>query len=324
MRNLRHAFKGNNMTERTPISRSFLINDKNIHVLEWRPNERDGRDDRDEKGESERTAREAGNTKNSPIVLLHATGFHARCWDQVIHKLPNVPIFAIDILCHGKSDSIDPPYDWQFFATYIEALVLQLELTNIMAVGHSFGGHLLTRIAASKPEFFKHVLLLDPVIGDPEHIKLWQTAAQANNPVAKRRNQWASSEELQEKLAPKIPFNTWSTEVLTDYCKYGLIPSSSHEGYELACPPKCEAAIYGTSGAEDIYDMLPNIHVPITIIRAQERKESDAMFDFRPSPTWKELVNKLPNAKEIYCADRTHFFPMEDPQFVADTIRSLY
>lgn len=291
------------MATRSPISRTFLVNNKSMHVLEW-PGD--------------------NAAKGDPILLLHATGFHARCWDQIIHQLPNAPIFAVDILCHGKSDSIDAPYNWQSFADYLEALIVQLKLTNITGAGHSFGGHLLTRLAASKPELFKHLLLLDPVIGDPVHIKTWQKAAQANNPVANRRNQWASAEELQEKLAPKVPFNTWDPAVLTDYCQYGLTPSSTHEGFELACPPRCEAAIYGTSGAEDIYEKLPNIHVPITIIRAQERKESDAMFDFRPSPTWKNLVDKLPNAKEIYCEDRTHFFPMEDPEFVANAIKEIY
>lgn len=296
-------------SQRSPISRSVLIRDKSINVYEW--------------------PAVNGDATSAPILLLHATGFHARCWDQIIHQLPaNAPIFAIDALCHGKSDSIDPPYHWHRFASYTEELVTALELTNITAAGHSFGGHLLTLLAAHKPELFKHILLLDPVIGDPEHIKLWQAAAQTVSPVAKRRNQWASVEELHDTLAPKIPFNCWDKQVFKDYCQYGLTPSRSHEGYQmgyqLACPPACEAAIYGIVGGEDTYSKLPHIHTPVTIVRAVERKASDAVMDFRPSPTWKKLVSQFPNAKEIYCEYRDHFFPMEDPAFVANLIAELY
>ncbi|OUS30305.1 hypothetical protein A9Q99_07495 [Gammaproteobacteria bacterium 45_16_T64] len=287
------------MNNRTPISHSFLINNKNMNVYEW-PGEGD------------------------PILLLHATGFHARCWDQVIHQLPNAPIYAVDALCHGQSDSIDPPYSWLDFSSHLEALLNTLGINNITGVGHSFGGHLLTLACANIPERFKRALLLDPVIGNPDYIKHWQKGAQTNNPVAKRRNQWSSVEELHKQLGGKVPYSTWAPEVFNDYCQFGLSLSDSHDGYQLACPPACEAAIYGTIGAETIYSKLSRIQVPTTIIRAKERTADDAMFDFRPSPTWTELAKQFPNAKDIYCADRTHFFPMEDPAFVAQHITSLY
>ncbi len=292
---------------RKPTSRSVFIRDKHINVYVW-PALDDPEND---------------NTLGDPIVLLHATGFHARCWDKIIHQLPNnTPIFAIDALCHGKSDSIDPPYHWHRFAEYTEELIAELGITNITIVGHSFGGHIATLLASSKPERFKQLLLLDPVIGNPEHMKLWQSATQINNPVAKRRNQWSSPNELKEKLGRKSPFNQWDKDVLKDYCEFGL--TKANEGYKLACPPACEAAIYGIVGGDETHAKLADIQTPTFIVRARNRTAEDAPMDFRPSPTWDKLVNQLPNAKEIHCTERSHFFPMEDPDFVASLINELY
>lgn len=294
--------------KRSPKHRTVRIRDKHFSVYEWAAN----------------VNGESVEAKGDPILLLHATGFHARCWDQIIHRLPvGTPIFAIDALCHGKSDSIDPPYHWHRFAAYTEELIIALGITNITGVGHSFGGHLLTLLAANQPQLFKQILLLDPVISDPQHIKLWQAAARTDNPVAKRRNVWSSSEELYNQLGPKIPFNTWDELVFKDYCEFGLTANqsiASNEGYQLACSPTCEAAIYGIVGGDETHSQLAKIDTPTTIVRAAERKASDAVMDFRPSPTWRLLADQFPNASDIYCANRTHFFPMEDPAFVADLI----
>ena len=293
--------------KRSPTSRSVFIRDKHINVYVW-PALNNPEND---------------NTIGDPIVLLHATGFHARCWDKIIHQLPsNAPIFAIDALCHGKSDSIDPPYHWHRFAEYTEEVITELGLSNITIVGHSFGGHVATLLAASKPDRFKQLLLLDPVIGNPDHIKLWQSAASSDNPVAKRRNQWSSPNELSEKLGSKPPFNNWDKDVLKDYCEFGL--TQTNDGYKLACPPTCEAAIYGIVGGDETYGKLADIKTPTFIIRARSRTAEDAPMDFRPSPTWDKLVSQLPNAKEIHCTERSHFFPMEDPDFVAGLINELY
>ena len=293
--------------KRSPTSRSVFIRDKHINVYVW-PALNNPEND---------------NTIGDPIVLLHATGFHARCWDKIIHQLPsNAPIFAIDALCHGKSDSIDPPYHWHRFAEYTEDVITELGLSNITIVGHSFGGHVATLLAASKPDRFKQLLLLDPVIGNPDHIKLWQSAASFGNPVAKRRNQWSSPNELIEKLGRKPPFNNWDKDVLRDYCEFGL--TQTNDGYKLACPPACEAAIYGIVGVEKTYAKLADIKTPTFIIRARNRIAEDSPMDFRPSPTWDKLVSQLPNAKEIHCTERSHFFPMEDPDFVAGLINELY
>ena len=80
-----------------------------------------------------------------PILLLHATGFHSRCWREVIKYLPGRHIYAVDLRFHGGSGDTGET-DWGLMAQDIHLLIERLELDNIVAVGHSIGGHLVARV----------------------------------------------------------------------------------------------------------------------------------------------------------------------------------
>ena len=44
------------------------------------------------------------------VLMLHATGFHARCWDGVIRKLgASMHVIAVDQRGHGKSGKPHDP-----------------------------------------------------------------------------------------------------------------------------------------------------------------------------------------------------------------------
>ncbi len=85
------------MTERTPIDLFHTVNGLRLHTAFW-PGEGD------------------------PVLLLHATGFHARCWDEIVRRLPGRPVYAVDLPCHGLSDAVRPPPGCAFRARCPHAL----------------------------------------------------------------------------------------------------------------------------------------------------------------------------------------------------------
>lgn len=285
------------MTERTPIDQFHTVNGLRLHLAFW-PGEGD------------------------PVLLLHATGFHARCWDEIVRRLPGRPVYAVDLPCHGLSEAVRPPPGWDATSDMAAELVRQLDLQRVTAAGHSFGGHILTRIAAMEPWRYRQLLLLDPVIPDPELLKSWQAAGEFE-PVSRRRNVWASPEEMAEAFRHRIPYDTWDAAVLRDYCRYGLVKDDGAEHFRLACPPDCEAAIYGNTGGQAVYAELPKVTVPVRILRARGRRPDDRLHDFRPSPTWPALAGHLPNAVERHLTELDHFFPMSQPGLVAEELVAL-
>lgn len=261
--------------------------------------------------------------EGDPVLLLHATGFHSRCWNQVVKQLPGRHIYAVDLRFHGHSGD-EGEVDWNVLSQDIVLLIEQLDLNNLVGVGHSIGGHLIARAAVRVPQRFKQLLLIDPVIVSPQDYVqfLEQTAAfsATDHPVSRRRNQWRDAQEMFQRFKDREPFNSWQPEVLRDYCDYALHPSSE-EGYrQLLCDPINEASVYiSQSGNEVIHEELPRLQTPVTLMRAKFTGTS--ITDLAASPTWPELASVIPDCREIYLPQMNHFIPMQDPALVARHIQ---
>ena len=282
---------------RTPIEHYVTIADKRLCYFEW-----PGDDD-------------------EVVLLLHATGFHARCWDQVVNLLPTkTHVIALDMVGHGRSDN-QGPFTWSDFATDTTAFVRELELERIVVAGHSMGGYCAMYAAANLQERVLSLVLVDPVVLSPDEYEdqsISQAPSIEEHPIARRRNRWPSPDAMFENFKTRHPFSLWQPEVLKDYCEYGLVPVDNE--YELACPPKIEASIYMGTSKKDISLYFPLIFQPTIVMRAEQRVGPREQMDFSKSPTWPELASILPNATDRYMPDLTHFMPMQAPARVAEEI----
>jgi pimeloyl-ACP methyl ester carboxylesterase len=255
-------------------------------------------------------------------LLVHATGFHARCWDQTIRHLPDRHVIAVEMRGHGRSDNTGP-ITWEALSQDLAGFVEALDLRDLVAAGHSMGGYCLTHAAAMMPERFQRLVLIDPVIMEPASYRA-DTNQQASylddagrHPVAKRRNHFDSVAAMVANFTGRGGFAVWEDAVLQDYCEYGLLPSPSGEGSVLACPPEVEAAIYMGSGSTDIYGELRRVVMPVTVLRAFREDGPRTEMNFSLSPTYPGLASLLPDAKDVYLPELTHFMPMQAPALVA-------
>jgi lipase len=254
------------------------------------------------------------------ILFAHATGFHARCWDAVIARLPGRRCIALDFHGHGRSAKPDPPYRWRAFGEELAALVRHLNLEDALGVGHSMGGHALTLAAALCPAAFSSLLLLDPVILPEE---AYGATPGNYDFVARRRNQWSSPEQMFERFRERPPFEHWDADVLRDYCEHGLTPAPDGNGFALACPPAIEAAIYPNSAAPEsnIYSEIARVEAPAMVVRAGRPAPPDS---FERSITAPDLASRFRRGRDIVLNERSHFIPMEAPALVAEMIEDYF
>lgn len=263
---------------------------------------------------------EWGGRSGETVLLVHATGFHARCWDQVVEHLPGRRVISVDMRGHGRSDK-KPPYAWDRFGQDLVDLVRALDLSGVVGVGHSMGGHSVTQAAATEQHRFARLVLVDPVILARENYRAREwTPAGEEHPVARRRNRFASWEEMRDRLRDRGSYPLWEPEVLEDYCRYGLLPGPEGEGYVLACPPEVEASIYLGSSSVDIYDAIARIDIPVTVVRAKARTGPREGMNFGLSPTWPGLASKFRRGRDVYWPELTHFMPMQAPERLARLI----
>jgi pimeloyl-ACP methyl ester carboxylesterase len=260
------------------------------------------------------------------LVLLHATGFHARCWDATVAALPDDQhIIALDLRGHGRSYRPDSLSDWLLTAEDVAAFFEAHIAVPAVVVGHSMGGYVAARAAAIVPDKFAQLLLIDPVMLTHDFYAQQHVAPNASasdHPVARRRNAWESAEQMIAHFASREPYCHWRPNVLADYCTFGLVPAAQSKGFELACPPALEASAYAGAALNSPYLWIDQVACPTTILRAKNAERRGAM-DFSASPTAADLWQSFPNGRDIQWPDVSHFIPMEEPERLANLIQDL-
>ncbi|MCP5057847.1 MAG: alpha/beta hydrolase [bacterium] len=258
------------------------------------------------------------------LLMVHATGFHARCWDPVIRHLGDCHVIAVDQRSHGRSEKT-PIEHWDVFGRDLSAFVQGLDLPDVVGIGHSMGGHALVDAAATLPDRFRRLVIIDPVIASPDHYGEggWRLSDLGGepHPTAKRKRHFASPEEMIERFRDREPYRVFHPDALRAYCNYGLLLAEDGEGFELACPPEIEASIYMTSRTNaGVHESIRALEIPVLVLRAKLPPKERTMMDFSSSPTWPALVHQFHHGREIHFVERTHFLPMEIPEEIAKLI----
>jgi pimeloyl-ACP methyl ester carboxylesterase len=247
------------------------------------------------------------------VVFCHATGFHGRCWDQIVGRLDGRRSIALDFRGHGRSSKPAPPYHWRRIGNDLAGLTERLEIEAAIGVGHSMGGHSVVLAAARNRKAFSSLLLLDPVIF-PE--AAYTGANESLDFVLRRKNVWESTCQMFERFSNKPPYSSWDRAVLRDYCDYAL------EGSALACPPEVEASIYAHSTEQDanIYAEIATVTAAVDVVRSSESYDYGR---FQGSPTSPDLASHFQHGTDRRLPHVSHFIPMEAPALVAELILRL-
>jgi pimeloyl-ACP methyl ester carboxylesterase len=96
------------------------------------------------------------------LVLLHGGAQNSHTWDTTVLAMGQPPSLAIDLPGHGKSDWRDdrayhPHNNAEAVASFMEAHLEE----PVVLVGMSLGGLTATRVAATRPDLVKRLVVLD-------------------------------------------------------------------------------------------------------------------------------------------------------------------
>lgn len=121
-------------------------------------------------------------SKEVPLVMLHGLGAGVALWVLNLDALArDRPVYAMDILGFGRSSrpvfSNDALICEKQFVKSVEEWRREMNISNMILLGHSMGGFIASSYALSYPERVKHIILADPW-GFPEKPKESQSAKQ--------------------------------------------------------------------------------------------------------------------------------------------------
>lgn len=253
------------------------------------------------------------------LFFVHGTGFHGRVWDTTIRALAGRRVLSFELRGHGRSSKPAPPYPWAEFGHDLAAAAESLGIEGAIGIGHSTGAHALVTATVDRPSTFASLLLIDPTIFPREFYGAYQGDSSF---IERRRNLWLSPEEMMERFRSRVPFSLWHADVLRDYCTYGLLPEGDH--FMLACPAEIEAAVYREAAvpAADLHGLVPSITQPVTVVRGGI-PWAPGVFNLNASPTAPDLASCFPHGRDLLLEGRTHYIPMESPEWVAEQVAAI-
>lgn len=245
------------------------------------------------------------------LLMLHATGFHGRCYAPVAAELArHFHCWALDQRGHGRSEPApDGDYDWRYFTADTLAAIDQLGLDRPFAFGHSLGGAVALLAEEARPGTFAAFHLFEPIVLTPATARAADRNRLLSNLARRRRSHFPSRADALINYASKLPFARFRADALLAYVDAGL--SDTRDGtVELSCATEAEARVYEGALHAGAFGRLTAVAAPVTLACGQ--REPDVNLDHLNA-----LADHLERATVEEYEGLSHFGPFEDPARVA-------
>ena len=97
-----------------------------------------------------------------PVVALHGLASSGHWYDLLApHLSSDYRIIAPDQRGHGKTTQAGSGYDWPTLAADIAGLMDRVGIQRTAVMGHSWGGHVASYLAANNPERVSRLVMID-------------------------------------------------------------------------------------------------------------------------------------------------------------------
>jgi pimeloyl-ACP methyl ester carboxylesterase len=256
-----------------------------------------------------------------PVMLLHATGFHGRCWLPLAPALvDDFSVWSIDQRGHGASGKApNGDYlDWRFFVDDLLAVLEALRLEGTegwRGIGHSLGGAVLLLAEQRQPGTFLDLCCYEPVVVPPQPPSDGFGAdISMSDVVLKRRPRFSSRQEARDNFAAKPPMNRFDPAALDAYVTFGFV-DDPEGGVTLACTREDEASVYGGAFRSQAWERLSDVRPPVTVLGGEDSRDP-------VSRSIEDTARRLPRGSAIRMEGLSHFGPFEDPLAVGRTAAS--
>jgi pimeloyl-ACP methyl ester carboxylesterase len=98
------------------------------------------------------------DSDKTPIIFLHGVYFDHHLWDEVIDSIQDRTTYSVDMPFHGLSKEITKN-DWSLndCADMLTEILNSLQISKVIAIGHSWGSMTILRAAYKHPERFEGI-----------------------------------------------------------------------------------------------------------------------------------------------------------------------
>ena len=244
-----------------------------------------------------------------PVVLVHGLAACWQCWLETIPRLAaeGRRVIAPDLPGFGDSEMPREDISIEGYGRIVESLCDELDLGQVVVVGHSMGGFMAAEFAIQYPDRGERLVLQaaagistndvrrEPLLAGARVVAALGTraAAQSRAVAARPRLRWVALQTVMRHPS-RMP---------ADFV-YELIAHSGREGFL----PALDAIL-----SYDFRDRLPQIQCPTLVIWGAE----DMLVPRRDAD---EYARAIPGARKVVFEDTGHSPMMERPQTFNDCL----
>ena len=255
-----------------------------------------------------------------PIVLFsHANGYPPHVYTQLLSTLSKS--FRVLGIEHRPLRGGNPN-DFLSWDVMSQDIVKVIDFLNepAFAFGHSMGGSALMMATKHRPDCFRAMALVEPVL-------LSKVAQFALNTVAKwfpsrvppirralnRTDNWDSRGLAFDHFRPKRVFKNFSDAALWDYVENGtyIRDGRAHLRFSKEWEARCYALV------QNVWPLLGELRMPVVGFKG-------ANSNTLPASAWEKWKLKAPAHQFVEIEESGHLLPLEYPDLLAAHVAAFF
>jgi len=252
---------------------------------------------------------ERGDTRLTPMVLLHGLRGHGHSWDDISAAFSShYHVFALDQRGRGETDwATDGDYSTDIYVADLEGFCQALGLDSFVLVGHSMGGRNSLLYASRHPETLQRMVVVD--VGpemDPKGSK------RITQEIIDVPEEFDSFEGVIEYMSKQNRFA--SDAVLRRRFEYATkeLPNGKI-GWRYDSEIRESRRRGGAAPQVDLWPALPKITCPTLVIRGLET-------DVLAPDVAQKMMKELPHGQLVEVPRAGHMVFEDNP---VDTITAM-
>lgn len=247
---------------------------------------------------------------DATLLLVHGLASNAGFWRYNIDALADAGyrVIAVDLPGFGKSSKGAYPYDMTFYARTVSRFIEELDLGEVIYVGHSMGGQVGLTLALRRPDQIERLVLAAPagIEAFDEGEGAWLANVLTEEGIAN-----APEEAIRANLA--MNFHRWDADRLEWMVEERARMAKSDEMDEFAY-----AVLRSVHGMidEPTTPFLSEVTVPTFVVYGQYDGliPNPYLHPGTPRGVFAPGVEAIPEAELVEIPDAGHMLMIERPE----------